>query len=85
MKILTLSLIFNLTFSFCIEYFRPIFHWIIILDLLVRILIGYGIYKLTNYLILKNHTEWKIKEEKITLILGILIGLFPFIFRNIYF
>ncbi len=84
-KILTLGVIVNLAFSFSLRAFEFTFDWQLILNLLIRILIGFGIFKLAKYLMGKNKSEWNIKMEKTNLFFGILIGLFPFIFRHIWF
>ena len=85
LKTLTIGIIVNIVFAL----FMRVLAYEFDLDLLGRIALGitfsFGIYKLTEYLTRINQSEWNFKSLKLNLIIGILIGLFPFLFRNIYF
>ncbi len=85
MKILTLGIITNLAFALSLRITDYIFNWELLAELSIRILIGFGIYKLTEYLTRINQSEWNLKAEKLNFIIGIVIGLFPFLFRQIWF
>ena len=84
-KILAIGIIVNLVFALSLRITDYIFNWELLAELLIRILIGFGIYKLTEYLTRINQTEWNLKAEKLNFIIGIAIGLFPFLFRQIWF
>ncbi|MFD0991701.1 hypothetical protein [Tenacibaculum geojense] len=84
-KILAIGIIANLIFALSLRITDYIFNWELLAELSVRTLIGLGIYKLTEYLTRVNQTEWNLKAEKMNFIIGIVIGLFPFLFRNIFF
>ena len=85
LKILIIGIIINIVFALFIKIWTYEFD----LDLLGRIALGitfsFGIYKLTEYLTRINSTKWNLKTEKLNFIIGIVIGLFPFLFRNIFF
>lgn len=84
-KILAIGIIANLIFALSLRITYYIFNWELLAELSVRTLVGLGIYKLTEYLTRVNQTEWNLKAEKMNFIIGIVIGLFPFLFRNIFF
>ncbi len=84
-KALTIGILVNLVFSFSLSAFTYAFGWWLAIEIVFRALIGFGIYKLTVYLIRTNESEWNIKGDKLSLIIGIVIGLFPFLFRNMWF
>tara|TARA_R110000850_G_scaffold187656_1_gene313433 strand:+ start:233 stop:592 length:360 start_codon:yes stop_codon:yes gene_type:complete len=84
-KILTIGIIANLVFAFSLRVTDYIFDWELLAELSIRIIIGFGIYKLTMYLTRINQSEWNLKSEKWNFIIGIVIGLFPFLFRQIWF
>ena len=84
-KILTIGIIANLVFAFSLRVTDYIFDWKLLAELSIRIIIGLGIYKLTMYLTRINQSEWNLKSEKWNFIIGIVIGLFPFLLRQIWF
>lgn len=84
-KVLAIGMITNVVFALALNITDYIFNWELLAELLVRIVIGFGIYKLTEYLTRINQSEWNFKTEKLKFIIGIVIGLFPFVFRNIFF
>jgi len=85
MKTLTIGIIANLVFAFSLRVTDYIFNWELLAELSIRIIIGYGIYKMTIYLTRINKSEWNLKAEKWNFIIGIVLGLFPFLFRQIWF
>lgn len=82
-KILAISIIVNLVFSLWLTL--SIFNWELLAEISIRVVIGFVIYKLTEYLIRMNLSKWNLKAEKWNSIVGIIIGLFPYLFRNIFF
>ncbi len=83
LRILTIGILVNILFDLSLRTLTRSFD----LDLIGRIIIGtifgFGIYKLTEYLIRMNNSEWNFKTQKLSFIIG--IGLFPFLFRNVFF
>ncbi len=84
-KILAIGIIANLVFALSLRITEYIFNWELLAELAIRIIIGFGIYKLTKYLTRINQSEWNLREEKLNFVIGIVIGLFPYLFRNIFF
>ncbi|GAA3787980.1 hypothetical protein GCM10022271_20760 [Corallibacter vietnamensis] len=84
-KILAIGIITNLVFALSLRISDYIFNWELLAELSVRLIIGFGTYKLTEYLNRINQSEWNLKAEKLNFIIGIVIGLFPFLFRQIWF
>jgi hypothetical protein len=84
-KMLTIGIITNLVFALSLRITGYIFNWNLLAELSIHIIIGFGIYKLTEYLNRVNQSEWNLKKQKRNFIIGIIIGLFPFLFRNIFF
>ena len=84
-KILAIGIITNLVFALSLRITDYTFSWELLAELAFRIIIGFGIYKLTEYLTRINQSEWNIKVEKLNFIIGITIGLFPFLFRQVWF
>ena len=84
-KILAIGIIANLVFALSLRITNYIFNWELLAELSIRIIIGFGIYKLTEHLTRINKSEWNLKAEKWNFIIGIVIGLFPFLFRQIWF
>jgi hypothetical protein len=84
-KILTIGIITKLVLALSLRITGYIFNWNLLAELSIHIIIGFGIYKLTEYLTRINQSEWKLKAEKLNFIIGIAIGLFPFLFRQIWF
>ena len=85
MKPLAIGIIVNIAFALILIIIQSEFDSHLIIGILVGISFSYGIYKLAKYLIDINDSEWNIKAEKINLIIGILIGVFPYLFLNVYF
>ena len=84
-KILTLVVIINLTFGSSLKFFGNLFDWLFLLEMLVTVAICFGVYRLTNYLIRVNNSQWNIKREKANLIFSTILAFFPFLFRNVFF
>ncbi len=80
LKIVTLGIITYLTSSLTLRLFRTNFDLNSIIYSAVLILIALGVYKMTSYMIDKNELVWNIKKEPNNLIVGIISGLFPFLF-----
>lgn len=85
LKTLAIGILINISFALSIRILTYEFD----IELLGRIALGttfsLGIYTLTKYLTRINNFEKSFKSQKLNLIIGILIGLFPFLFQNIYF
>ena len=82
---LTIGIIVHIIFTLFLRVSSQEFD----LDLIGRTILGitfsFGIYKLTEYLMQINKLELYMTTQKLNLIIGFLIGLFPFLFRNVFF
>lgn len=85
LKILTIGIIANIIFALSLRILSREFDLELITRIIIGISIGFGIYILTEYLTRINKSELNFKTQKLNLIIGISIGLFPFLFRNIFF
>jgi len=84
-KVLMIGVISNMLLALSLRALLNGFDLELLGRIVLSILFGFGIYKLTQYLIWINHLDRDLKKQKVIFLIGIIIGLFPFLFRNIYF
>ena len=84
-KILAIGVIINIVFYLTLSITSSKIDKVLIIIVITGIFFSYGIYKLTKYLIGINDSEWNIKTERTNLIIGFIIGLFPYLFLNVFY
>ena len=83
LRILTIGILANILFALSMRILSREFDLELLGRIILGIIFGFGIYKLTEYLIRINNSEWNFKTQKLSFIIGIGIGLFPFLFQNL--
>ncbi|MBC8753838.1 hypothetical protein H2O64_04100 [Kordia sp. YSTF-M3] len=85
LKILTIAVTLNILFFIILKIIKSTFQLDLIILVAVPLLISFGLYKLTEYLVRVNNASWNFKTEKINLIMAFVVGLLPFLFSHIFF
>ncbi len=84
-KILAIAIVVNTVFNLLLMILPLKFNSSLIFKITIGILICFGTIRLTKYLCKINDSTWSLKNQKMNCFIGISVGLFPFLFQNVFF